>query len=241
MKFIFKYIIFFTIILNANDLESQNFFSRVLPFEEYTIKANTSGKIDYVNHNIEGNFSQNNIIIKIDDKLNQLELNQLQIKEKLLNNMLKIEEGNYRKFKNISSKSKFEKDNQKLKVLNLKSTQADLKIKIATLKDKIENKTFIEKDNYIYKILVEEGNYINPGSTLYIAQDLSKAKLIIYIPISYISTIKNKSIYLNDIKTNYKISKLYNVADQNHLSTYKCEIIIDKPKQFSSLYKINFK
>ena len=70
---------------------------------------------------------------------------------------------------------------------------------------------------------------------------LSAGKLEIYIPIDQAANIKNKSIYLNGLKTDLKISKLYKIADTTHISSYKCEIVIPTPKSFSNLVKIEFK
>ena len=71
--------------------------------------------------------------------------------------------------------------------------------------------------------------------------DISKGKLTFYIPISKAKTIKSKTIYLDDKKTDLKISKLYTIADTEHISAYKCEIDIPSPATFSNLTKISFK
>ncbi len=155
--------------------------------------------------------------------------------------MIKIEQNNYKRLKRISSKSAFEKDNQKIKVINLESSKADILIKIANLKDSIKNKKMTEKSNYIYNIAVKKGEYVNPGTLLYEAKDLSKGKLEIFIPISDVNKIKDKIIYLDGKRTDLKINKIFNVADSKHISSYKVNIIIDNPKIFSRLVKIEFK
>ena len=71
--------------------------------------------------------------------------------------------------------------------------------------------------------------------------DLSKGKVEIFIPISDAKTISNKIIYIDGVKTKLKIAKLYDVADTKHISSYKCEINIPNPKQFSTLVKVEFK
>ena len=96
-------------------------------------------------------------------------------------------------------------------------------------------------NRYIYNIAVEVGDYVNPGVLLYTVMDLSKAKVEIFIPIDDIKNISNKSIYIDGTKTDLKISKLYTVADTTHISSYKCEIIIPNPTQFSSLVKVEFR
>jgi hypothetical protein len=126
-------------------------------------------------------------------------------------------------------------------ILNTASTINDLKTKIATLKDTVKNKNLSEKNSYIYDVAVEVGDYVTPGTLLYTAMDLSKGKVEIFLPIDEATTIKEKDIYLDDKKSDLKISKLYTVADSKHISSYKCEIVIPNPETFSKLIKIEFK
>lgn len=114
-------------------------------------------------------------------------------------------------------------------------------VKIDTLKDIISNKKLIEKSNYIFNIAVKEGDYVNPGTLLYEAKDLSKGKLEIFVPIAQIEEIKNKEIFLNGVKSDIKISKIYEIADSTNISSYKVELILDNAKIFSRLVKIEFK
>lgn len=76
---------------------------------------------------------------------------------------------------------------------------------------------------------------------LYEAKDLSKAKLEIFIPINDVESLMSKTIYLDNEATDLKIDKVYKVADATHISSYKAEIIVNNPKQFSKLVKIEFK
>jgi hypothetical protein len=123
----------------------------------------------------------------------------------------------------------------------MSSSISDLETKIATLKDTIAKKVLVEKSNYIYDIAVEIDDYVTPGVLLYSSMDLSAGKLVVFIPISDANDIETKTIYLDGIKTDLKISKLYKVADSTHISSYKCEIIVPMPKTFSNLVKIEFK
>ena len=126
-------------------------------------------------------------------------------------------------------------------MINLEASKADMIIKIESLKDTIQNKKLVEKSNYIYNISVNEGDYVNPGTLLYEAKDLSKGKLEIFVPIAQIEEIKNKEIYLDGIKSDIKISKIYDVADSTNISAYKVELIVTNAQQFSRLVKIEFK
>lgn len=220
---------------------ANEYYAKIEPFNTYNIKSAVSGKVIYVNNDIESKNIKKETIIKIDDKVNKIDLKQSKIKLESLQQVLQIEQNTLKSFKRVSSKSQFDKDNQKIKILNIQSSISDLKTKIETLKDTIEKKQNIEKNRYIYNIAVEEGDYVNPGTLLYTAMDLRNGKLEIFIPIQDAKTIKNKSIFIDGKQTNLKISKIYKVADSKHISSYKCEIILPNPENFSKLVKIEFK
>ena len=224
------------LVLNASE-----YFAKVEPLETYNVKSAVSGQVIYVNSKIEGSVSNNQFIVKLNSKVDSVDLEQTINKINTLSKIIKIEQNTLKKFNNIRSKSQLDKDNQKIKVLNLENQKSDLIVKKTTLEDKIKNKNIKESDKYISNINVKVGDFINAGTLVYTAVDLSKGKLEIFIPISTAKNYNKKTIYINGIKTNYKISKLYKIADTKHLSSYKCEIIIDAPKSFSDLVKIEFK
>lgn len=218
-----------------------SYFAKVEPIKSYEIKASVSGKILYANNSLESKTVNNALIVKLDDSIDNVDLQQSQKKLQNMQQILKLQDETLEKFKKVSSKSKFDRDNQRIVILNTASTINDLKTKIATLKDRIKNKNLKEKNSYIYDVAVEVGDYVAPGTLLYTAMDLSQGKVEIFIPIDDALSIKDKVIYLDDKKTDLKIAKLYKVADSKHISSYKCEIIIPKPKIFSKLVKIEFK
>ena len=228
-------------LLTITTIFASEYYAKLEPIESYQIKSAVSGKVIYSNSKIEGLKANNSTIIEIDSMVNKVELEQSRNKLKYIDEMIKIETNNYDRLNQVSSKSAFEKDTQKLKVINLESSKADMIVKIDTLKDIISNKKLIEKSNYIFNIAVKEGDYVNPGTLLYEAKDLSKGKLEIFVPISQIEEIKNKEIFLNGVKSDIKISKIYEIADSTNISSYKVELILDNAKIFSRLVKIEFK
>ena len=228
-------------LLTITTIFASEYYAKLEPIESYQIKSAVSGKIIYSNSKIEGLKANNSTIIEIDSMVNKVELEQSRNKLKYIDEMIKIETNNYDRLNQVSSKSAFEKDTQKLKVINLESSKADMIVKIDTLKDIISNKKLIEKSNYIFNIAVKEGDYVNPGTLLYEAKDLSKGKLEIFVPIAQIEEIKNKEIFLNGVKSDIKISKIYEIADSTNISSYKVELILENAKIFSRLVKIEFK
>ena len=233
-------IIWITLLLVSSIFASE-YYAKLEPIDSFQIKSAVAGKVIFSNSKIEGLKANNSTIIELDSQVDKVELEQSKNKLKFIDEMLKIEQNNYDRLNQVSSKSAFEKDTQKLKVINLESSKADMIIKIENLKDVISNKKLVEKSNYIYNIAVKEGDYVNTGTLLYEAKDLSKGKLEIFVPISQIEEIKNKDIYLDGNKSDIKISKIYDVADATNISAYKVELIVEGVETFSRLVKIEFR
>jgi hypothetical protein len=226
-----------SLFLNAVDV----YYAKLEPIETYNIKALVSGKVVFVNNKLEGLIAKNDIVVKFDDTVDLIDLKQTKKKLNTIKQIIMIEKNTLNKFNKIRSKSQLDKDNQKIKILNLQNQENDLITKIAILKDKIKNKTFIEKNRYIYNITVKTGEFVNIGSLIYQAIDITKGKLEIFLPIDKIKDYQKKQIYLNGKKTNYRINKVYKIADTKHITAYKCEIIVRSPNYFSQLVKIEFK
>jgi len=224
-----------------NSLFATEYYAKLEPVESFKVKSSVAGKVVFSNSNIEGSKANNSIIIELDSEINKLDLEQSENKLEFINEMITIETNNYNRLKKVSSKSAFEKDTQKLKIINLQSSKADMIIKIENLKDTIRNKKLIENSNYISMISVKEGDYVNPGTLLYESKDLSKAKLEIFVPIMETKNLKEKEIYFDGVKSDIKINKIYNIADTQNISSYKVELLVADVKTFSRLVKIEFK
>ncbi|MGB1227592.1 MAG: hypothetical protein ACPG9K_06825 [Poseidonibacter sp.] len=233
--------VFIFCFILVNSLIASEYYAKLEPIESYTVKAAVSGKVIFSNSKIEGFKAKNSVIIEIDSNVNQMDLAQSRSKLKYINEMIAIENNNYNRLNKVSSKSAFEKDTQKLKVITLRSSKADMIIQIENLKDTIKNKKLVEKSNYISNISVKEGDYVTPGTLLYESKDLSKAKLEFYVPINEVETLKNKTIYLDGKKSDTKINKIYSIADSQHISSYKIQLLVSDVKSFSRLVKIEFK
>ncbi len=228
-------------LFTISTMFANEYYAKLEPIESFQVKSAVAGKVIFSNSKIEGLKANNSTIIELDSVVNKIELEQSKNKLKYIEEMISIEKNNYDRLNQVASKSAFEKDTQKLKVINLESSKADMIIKIESLKDIIDNKKLVEKSNYIFNIAVKDGDYVNAGTLLYESKDLSKGKLEIFVPIAQIDEIKNKDIYLDGIKSNVKVSKIYDVADSTNISAYKVELIIEDVKIFSRLVKIEFK
>jgi hypothetical protein len=263
-----KYLLLFACFLLP--LSASVYYAKVEPVQKYSIKANATGKVLDVLEKNEGKISQGKILIHIDDFLNKSELKTsisnlaslektLKLTRKNLKNsqeVAKIRQNNYNRIKDLKTKSRVEKDNELISLIsaqnqvislenslqNLLVSISDLKYKIISLKDTIKNKSIrVHKGYLVYAINVKKGDYVNVGTSLVDAYDVSKGKLTIYLSKEDVVLAKSGKMFLNGKESNIKINKIWDVADKENISAYKAEILIPAPKRFSNLIKVEFK
>jgi len=261
--------LFLSLIL-TNALLASEYFAKAEPVDTFSLKASVSGQVVKVDESKEGKLSDASVVIMIDDKIDVIDLEasrqKLQFlqsnitlaKQSVSNSLkaMKIDKQNYARVKDLSSYSKVQKDakllssinstnayiQSKTNLENLKTQDADLKVKIARLEDSIAKKNItVGEGLYIYKIYPNVGDFVTMGSPLLDSSDISKARLTIYVTKEDLAGIEDKKIYIDDKETTYKIDKLWTIADMQNISSYKTEIVIDKPAVFSTLMKVEFK
>ncbi len=245
------------------------YYSKVQPYEIRDISSNVSGLVLFTDEDMIGKKLAEKSYIVIDDELDKKELTYVQEKLGFLKNMIKINEDvlknlerslekkkdNYEKIIALKTKSVIEKDkefydlvntqNQLLstqkEVQNLKVQMADLKLKEAYLLRSINDKNLKAKDFVLYSILVQPGKVVGISTPLAQIADTSKALLTIYLDEDDLLNAKEKTVYINGKRTDYKISRVLNIADSKNISKYKAQIIIKAPKIFSKLAKVELK
>ncbi len=245
-------------------------YAKVEPFDTVTLKAAASGEVLDVDLDAEGTQVANGRVIHIDDRLNRMDLNTTRQSLALLEQMLGInqeiasslvetvkrQEGYYNRISKLSTTSKTQKDNAysafasaktqylstKEKIASLKKQILDLRYKIDMLKDTIEKKSVVLRNRYLDKLLVREGDYVAPGSPLARVNDMAKAKLVLFLEAEELPGIEQKRVFLNDKETPYRVDKVWRVADEKYISSYRAEIYIPAPKSnFSTLMKVELK
>jgi len=263
-----KYLL--SLFVLALSLNASIYYAKVEPYEAYSIKATASGEVMSVFKEAEGKVSNGGVLLQIDDVLNKKEIKSsktklvslrrtMELTSKNVRNSREVErirEENYKKIKNLKTKSRTSKDAELINLINasnqvlslenslenLKVSISDLEFKIATLEDIIKKKNVkIKKDFLIYKIYITEGDFVNVGTPLVDAYDISKGKLTIYLSKEDVEKAKNNKIYINDKESEYKVDKIWSVVDTQNISSFKAEIVIPAPKRFSELLKIEFK
>ena len=245
------------------------YYAKLEPLESYVIKSDVAGKVIYSDLSKEGKYVKDALIVKIDDKTDRDDLENsmkkleslkklVELKKENITNLQKsylVRKRNYDRIKNLKTKSNFEKDNQLLSVIaadssliaakesliSLENQIKDIKHMIFVLKDRIIKKNIIIKKRYIYKLNVKQDDYVAPGVVLMQAMDVSKAKATIYLSYEDRENLDKKSIYINGKKSDVKFYKVWNITDTTNISSYKAEILLPSPKEFSKVIKIELK
>lgn len=251
-------------------LHAAVYYAKVEPVMGYTLKASYGGEITTSLLSTEGKLSNGAVIVKIEDTLDVSELKSSQEKQKALvktakliqenianaKEVVRIREENYGRIKELKTKSKVDKDNEFITLLGVQNQQlsleqsleslhvqlSDLEHHIASLKDKIAKKNLqVPHGNLIYKIYVSKGDYVQVGAPLIDVYDVREGKLTVYLSKEDKALAEHGVLYIDGQKSDSKITKLWDVADMQNISAYRCEIIVPAPKEFSVLKKIEFK
>ncbi|MDD3344607.1 MAG: hypothetical protein PHR87_13650 [Sulfurospirillaceae bacterium] len=258
------------LLLSVLGLHAGIYYAKVEPSSTYTLKASYSAEVTASLLELEGKLSEGNLVVRLDDALDTKELKFSQEKhhsllktvtlmqQNILNaqETVRIKEENYGRIKELKTKSKVDKDNEFINLLNVKNQLlnleqslqntyvqlSDLDYHINFLKDKIDKKNLqVPKGNLIYKIYVTKGDYVVTGSPLIDVYDVREGKLTLFLSKEDIELARRGVIYVDGKKTDLKVHKLWSVADTQNISAYRCEILLPHPDIFSMLKKIEFK
>lgn len=256
-------------IISAVSLMAKEYYAKVEPYEVQTIASNVSGLVVFADEAKEGQLLGRANYIVIDDELDTIELKQNIEKVALLKSTLKLNETmvrnyeqilqkkqvNYDRIKELKIKSTVEKDkefydllttqNQHIATLkeieSLKIQINDLELRQAQLRRSIQDKHLNAPGFVLYRLIVKEGQVVNLSTPLAEIADVSRAKLTVYLNADDMDGIEKKVIYLEGKRSGYRIDRLWKIADSTHLSSYRAEIIIEAPKRFSNLMKVEFR
>jgi multidrug resistance efflux pump len=245
-------------------------YAKTEPFESIMMKSAVSGLVLDVDLDAEGTMVHGKRVVYIDDALDKVNLASSKKNLALLHQMLDInkdiakslestverQEGYYTRINKLATASKTQKDSAfssfssaktqylgtKEKIINLEKQILDMHYKMTQLEDVIEKKSLVLDDKYLYKLMVRKGDFVAPGSVLAQVMDTSKAKLVLFLEPEELKDLDKKEVYLNGKKTTYRVDKVWKVADEKFISSYRAEIYIDAPKEiFSTLLKVEIK
>lgn len=220
-------------------LFANNYMAKIEPKDEFSIYANTNGEITYLDKNKEMSVV-NGVVVKIDNNLEKENLKLYQAQLNLLNEKLVILQNYYTKFKNITGKSDYEKDEKYMEIIELKNSIKNLELSVIDTKNTLDKKEISLNNLYLKEFVVNKYDYVNTGTKIATAYDISNAKLVVYLNSEDFKEIKNKEIFLNGKKSTAKIKKLDIIPDKTFISAYKLEIEIDS-KEFGKSVNVEFK
>jgi multidrug resistance efflux pump len=251
-------------------LFSKVHYAKVEPYESVILKSSVNGLVLDVDLDAEGRMIAFKRVIHLDDKLDKINLRDSKKSVDLLQKMLELnrniakslngtvrrQEEYYRRISRLSTASKTQKDTAynnfssaktqylttREKMMSLEKQILDMQYKISQLEDSIDKKSIILRDKYLYSLLVRKGDFVAPGTPLAKVDDANKAKLVLYLEPDELDKIDQKIIYLDGKKTEYKVDKIWKVADEKYISSYRTEIYIPAPKDsFSKLMKVELR
>jgi len=217
-------------------------YAKVEPYESVVLKSAVSALVMHVDLDAEGSVVDQKRVIYLDDRLDKINLKTSNEKLLILNETLKRQESYFQRIDKLKTASTNQKDDAFYSFSSAKTQYLDMQYKIAQLEDSIEKKSIVLQHMYLYEIMVREGDYVSPGSPLASIVDASRAKLVLFLEPSELEQIEQKTVYLNGEKTEYKVDKVWRVADEKFISSYRAEIYITAPKgSFSKLMKVEIK
>lgn len=261
--------LFVLLCLPLLPLLAKEYFSKAEPYEMRTVASNVSGLVVFADEQREGSVLGKEAYLTIDDELDRIDLEKTRSKIVLLKNAIRLNEkmsanyeevvamkgANYERVKQLKMRSQVEKDREfydfiatqnqliglEKETENMKIQVNDLQMLERRLQRSIADKSQSAPGYTLYALLVQEGQVVNPGTPLAQIADVRRAKLTVYLNADERIGVEKRIIYIDGRKSPYKIDRLWNIADAKHLSSYKAEIIIDAPEQFSRLVKVEFR
>jgi len=245
-------------------------YAKVEPCDEVVIKSAVSALVTEVDVGLEGHLLSGERVVHLDDTLDILELNNTKraivLLEKMyginqevassLDETLKRKESYYHRLNPLRTASKTQKDNAyntfiatktqylatQEKLVSLEKQIMDMRYKRARLEERIRKKSLQVDQRYLSKLMVRVGDFVNPGSPLAKVADLRRAKLVVFLSPDEVEGLATKRLFLDDKASGYRIDKVWRVADEKFISSYRAEISIDSPKGLlSKLVKVELK
>ena len=232
----------FLLLLTPLLLFAKVHYAKVEPYESVVLKSAVSALVIDVDLDAEGTMVEGKRVVYLDDSLDKINLKISKESLLILHETLKRQESYFQRIDKLKTASTTQKDNAFYGFASAKTQYLDMQYKIAQLEDSIEKKSIVLDHMYLYEIMVRKGDYVAPGSSLARVVDTNRAKLVLFLEPSELEQLEHKTVYLNGEKTAYKVDKVWRVADEKFISSYRAEIYIPAPKgSFSKLMKVEIK
>lgn len=258
----------FWLLLGAVLLHADVHSVKLEPLQIYHLKAAVAAQVVAADDGLEGKRVQERVVVRLDDRVDRASLAQLEKKKRALERLVALTKSNivdqaklvaikrrdYESIKDLRSKSVFEKNArlaaylgakatlaaQKEKLQNLLIQSADIADAIAKLKDRIakENPPI---SGYVLRVHVRKGDFVNPGSPLVDFADISKARGVLYLSREEVEKLPHARFFIDGKEVQNPIVKLLRTTDENYISQYRAEIVVDAPKLFGKIIKLEIR
>lgn len=258
-----------SIILVCTLGNAKEYYAKLEPFEILNVSSNVSAEVLYTDLFQEGKVLSKKAYIVMDDSIDRVELKSVESKIEAMNATMKHnrdmvknyqeiigrKQENYNRIKDLKIKSSIEKDRDYFDLVNSQNSLlaiqkemesitvqlGDLQVRRSQLRKSIADKHLAAPGFLLYKLLVKPSAFVNPGTPLAQLADVRKGKLTLFLSAQEAGEVQNKTIYFDGKPTEYRIDKIWKVADGTRISSYKAEILVSAPKRFSTLVKVEFK
>lgn len=217
-------------------------YAKVEPYDSVILRSAVSALVMDADVDAEGSVVHQKRVVHLDDRLDKMNLKISKDKLQTLSETLQRQESSFKRMNRLKTASVSQKDTAYYSYASTKTQYLDMQYRIAQLEDSIQKKSLVLNDKYLYKLMVRKGDFVAPGSALVQVMDTHRAKLVLFLEPEELKDLESKQVYIDGKETNYHVNKVWNVADEKYISSYRAEIYIDAPKEsFSSLLKVEIK
>jgi multidrug resistance efflux pump len=203
-------------------LSATSYMGQIQAYKDVEVKSEVTGKVVYVNEaKAFSNITDKTLLIKLDTQNEEIQLNTLRENYALSKEIVEISNLSYTNKAKVPQISIYEKNQEKMAVLNAKLSLANLKQQIKTAKLSHERKHFFIENYYVDEILVQTGDYVTMGQTVFRYYDLSKRRLEVYVKADEITMVKDAKVLVNGQTSSFKVEHISQVRDLKKISTFK--------------------
>ena len=227
------------VLLLSSSLLAQSYMGKIEPVQSYTIFAQTNGEIVELDANKEHSIIDG-VLLRIDDTLEKVRKSSYEEQMQNYERQLYIKNLEYRKIKDIKAMNDVEKDNLRLSILDIRYKMSVLKLQLNEVQESLKHKVIRVDNLYLKRLFVNKHDYVNIGQKVAEVNDVSKAKIVLYVHQRDIEGLKNKVIYINGKRTRAKMIKVAQTTDDTYVSSYMTELHLNY-KRFGQIVKVEFK
>lgn len=223
-------------------LWAETYFARVEPLRTYTIAAETAGRVAHIDKSAEGRVADKRPVAQLDRTLKAAELEAAQTRHANLQESYEIRKKQVERNAQIASRSRLERENDRLGLLELHSQLASAKENLVRLSEAYEAAQVSAPGLFVHRILVEEGSFVAVGTPLLTAHDVSGSRLVIFVRAEALYGLEHKEIMVEGALSNYRVDKVWQSADDQQISAYRVELTGPPPQgPFSKVVKVEFR